>query len=636
MFEFCVAATRKHRETQRSGSRSVWGSVIRVFLLVQFVCVDVPAADWPQWRGPNRDNVSSETGLQDSWPAQGPPLNYRIDGLGSGITPPAIVGERAFTITEFDGYEYVLAFNADTGQRLWLTPIGIQSNDFVNYHVLMRWLSQRTPTVHDGKLYAVTAFGLLVCLATEDGQPLWSKDFRQEYDVSRQSWGYCDYPLVDGDLLICVPGGTQATIVALNRHTGQEIWRCLLTTSSLRNVRERIQRSGYAATLHGQLGSLAFYVVTTNEAVHFLSKSDGKPLAKYDRIYHATANSHTPLFDRGDIVATNGYAGGMARLGISSSLQAFKLTEKYHNTVRLDAFQDIGLIARGRMFHAQNGQVLICLDPNSGETLFARRMGSRFAHSYADGHLYCVSVDGLVSLIDVDSANLETQSSFQLPEIQPARGVSLPVIANGRLYLRFDNQLFCYDVSASAVNGLAGSQVVQHLPPKLDPSLGDRRLPVPIYLPTPSDVVTRMLQEVDLKPGQNLVDLGSGDGRIVIEAAKSFGAHAVGYEIDDELVALSRAAIVKEQLTATARIETVDMYAADLSSVDVLAIYLYPVVMDELKKQITRMPDGSRIVSHQFQFPGIEPEKQLTMQSEESGEKHAIFLYRLPLKETVR
>jgi SAM-dependent methyltransferase len=210
------------------------------------------------------------------------------------------------------------------------------------------------------------------------------------------------------------------------------------------------------------------------------------------------------------------------------------------------------------------------------------------------------------------------------------------VIAHGRLYLRFDNQLFCYDISSELENDQPDTRLVKHLPPKLDPSLGDRRLPEPIYVPTPADVVTRMLREVDLKPGQKLVDLGSGDGRIVIEAAKSFGARAVGYELDAELVALSRAAIAKEQLIETARIEAIDMYAADLSNVDVLALYLYPVVMDEIRKQINHMPAGARIVSHQFKFPEIEPENVVTMQSVESGEKHTIFLYRLPLKETVR
>ncbi len=612
-------------------------SLLQVLLIVLLLFpISVNADDWPQGRGPNRDNVSNETGLLDSWPDQGPPLLYQIDGLGSGITPPAIVGERAFTISEFDGYEYVVAFNAGTGQRLWLTPLGLQSDDYILAHRLMRWLSQRTPTVHDGKLYAVTAFGLLVCLAIEDGRPLWSKDFRQEYGVTRQPWGYCDYPLVDGDLLICVPGGAQATAVALNRHTGQEVWRCLLPVATSDKRKERFQRSAHAATLSGRLDNLEYVVVTTNEAIHFLAKDDGKPLATYGRIYQTIANSHTAIFDRGDIVLTNGYGSGIARLGIASSSVGLSLPERYYHPLSLDAFNDAGLIARGKMFQIRSPQVLISVEPISGNIVSSKHMGRRFAQTYADGHLYCADIGGLVSLIDIDSADLESRSSFQLPDIQPARGVSLPVVANGKLYLRFDNRLFCYDISHDTFKSLAGSQLVQHVPPKLDPSIGDRRLPVPIYLPTPSDVVTRMLREADLKPGQTLVDLGSGDGRIVIEAAKAFGAKAVGYEIDEELVALSRAAIMKEQLSATARIEPADMYAVDLSNVDVLAIYLYPVVMDALKKQIARMPAGSRIVSHHFQFPGIEIETKVTMQSEESGEKHAIYLYRLPLKETVR
>ena len=199
------------------------------FLVLQLA---VPADDWPQWPEPNkRDNKSQETGLPKTWPDSGPPMLYQIEGLGAGIAAPVVVGNRAFTLCVFEGNEYVIAFNVETGEREWLSRLGLPSDGYVVYHRLMRWLSQRTPTAFDGKIYAVTAYGLLVCFSCDDGRQLWSKVFGTEYGVTRQTWGFCDYPLVDEDSLICVPGGSKATVVALNRQTGDEVWHKLLDPS---------------------------------------------------------------------------------------------------------------------------------------------------------------------------------------------------------------------------------------------------------------------------------------------------------------------------------------------------------------------------------------------------------------------
>ena len=207
----------------------------------------------------------------------------------------------------------------------------------------------------------------------------------------------------------------------------------------------------------------------------------------------------------------------------------------------------------------------------------------------------------------------------------------MPVIANGRLYLRDDDRLYCFDVSANALSMPKDPKKVTHIAPKLNPRVADRHLPVPVYLPTPQEVVTRMVVEAKLMAGQKLVDLGSGDGRIVVTAAKQFGARSVGYEIDKELVAISRTKIAEAKITDLASIEASDMFKADLTDVDVLAIYLYPEVMNQLKKQIEQMHPGGIVVSHQFKFPGIEPDKAIEVQSV-TGERHLIYVYKLPLK----
>lgn len=181
-----------------------------VFFLVLQVAVQ--AEDWPQWRGPRRDNKSQETGLLKTWPEKGPPLDWRIDGLGDGIASLAIADGRIFTSTSYGNAEYAVALDVQTGQAIWTTEIGTA----VQENLLMRWLSQRTPTVDGTRLYVFTKSGWLVCMDTMSGQIQWRVNYPHEFGTKQGKWGFCDRPLVDGDKLICAPGGTNATFVALD------------------------------------------------------------------------------------------------------------------------------------------------------------------------------------------------------------------------------------------------------------------------------------------------------------------------------------------------------------------------------------------------------------------------------------
>ena len=511
-----------------------------------------------------------------------------------------------------DGIEYVVAFNVETGEREWLSRLGLPSDRYVLYHRLMRWLSQRTPTVYDGKLYAVTAYGLLVCFSCDDGKQLWSKDLGKEYDVTPQSWGFCDYPLVDGDELICVPGGSKATVVALNRHTGDEVWRRVVASKTS----TRLKRSAHTATLRGSVQGLDYYVVGTDQGVYFINRTDGSLLASYEAFHPTTAFSHTPLLENIDLFVTNGYGGGIARLALGLDGQSISLKEVFRGRQKLDTFEDSGIVVDGKLFLSGNsGRSLDCFDPHTGDILNRSQVQGRHAFTCADGRLYTFFVDGKVTLTDVNSKDLSSLASFKLPDKQSSIGVTMPVIANGRLYLRDDDRMYCFDVSANALFAPKDPKRVTHIAPKLDPSLADRLLPVPVYLPTPQEVVTRMLEAAKLMAGQKLVDMGSGDGRIVVTAAKQFGARSVGYEIDKELVAISRAKIADAKIEELTSIQASDMFKVDLTDVDVLAIYLYPEVMNQLKKQIEQMHPGGIVVSHQFKFPGIEPDKAIEVQS---------------------
>ena len=232
---------------------------------------------------------------------------------------------------------------------------------------------------------------------------------------------------------------------------------------------------------------------------------------------------------------------------------------------------------------------------------------------------------------------------FKIPDYEKSLGVTAPVVAGGRLYLRDSNRLFCYDISAGALAeprreplqvavGITARELEENDGAPRAPRVGVNRAPDAIYIPTPQDVTERMLEEAGIKKTDVLVDLGSGDGRIVITAAKKYGCRAIGYEIDPRLVELSRKAIAKEHLQELAMIQHADIFTVDLSGADVVTAFLYPRLMERLVPQFEKLKPGSRIVSHQFELPGVKPDRDITVNSEETGQAHRILLWTTPLK----
>ena len=185
------------------------------------------AADWPQWRGPDRSNFSRETGLLQEWPTNGPPLAWQSSGLGLGISPVSVAAGRIYTVGNRDGAEFAFALDAASGAKIWATRLGAA----VAENALMRWLTQRSPTVDGERLYTLTANGELFCLRTADGQKLWQKSYAKDFR-SRRSWGYCDHPMVDGDNLICTPFSSNATVVAFNKRSGTVVWKAAVEGES--------------------------------------------------------------------------------------------------------------------------------------------------------------------------------------------------------------------------------------------------------------------------------------------------------------------------------------------------------------------------------------------------------------------
>lgn len=581
---------------------------------------------WPQWRGPNRDNRSSDKGLLAAWPADGPPLVWRVDGLGEGIASVAVAEGRVFTSTSYGNAEYAVALDERTGERLWATRIG----ETVQESSLMRWLSQRTPTVDDNRVYAFTNSGWLVCLNAISGKVNWRISYQAEFGTERGKWGVCDRPLVAGDKLICVPGGSKATCVALDKRTGKVIWSNLL---------EKRESAAYGSGLLVDTDGLKQYVIFLDRGIVSFAVDDGRLLWRYDRVSAPIGNTYTPLVVDGGLFCPNGYQGGIARLKLTRIGDRIDIDEKYYFKIFLDPFQDSTALVENRLYAFQRGQFPIWINVDDGSykpretTRVERRI--KAAVTYADGMLYVRWEDGALALLKTSTLDSVEVSRFELPEARKSSGATFPVVTGGHLYVRDNDRLYCFDVTKHLdETKVASPQLVQLTAPDQNAEASARpkvRGPIAIFVPTPNDVLAKMLSTANVGKDDIVYDLGSGDGRIVIEAARQHQCRAVGLEIDRDLVALSREKADQANVGKLVTIKEADFLEADFGEATVVTVYLFPHLLKQLIPKFERLKPGTRIVSHQFEIPDVKPEQTLTIESAETGANHKIYLWTIPL-----
>lgn len=585
-----------------------------VILLAATGCTAAPSAGfWPQWRGPQRDNVSRETGLLKEWPPGGPPLAWVVEGVGKGTSSVAVRGGRVFLLGYVGEREFVTALDEESGRRLWATPIG----GAVEEHPSMRWLSPRTPTVDSELIFAFRGDGKLVCLRTVDGSEVWRKDYISEYGAERHMWGQCDYPLVDGDRLICAPCGTKATFVALDKKTGHTIWTTRVEGPALQ---------AFGATIVGEIAGVRQYVAQSHAGVFGLRDSNGATL--WQVLSNSSSNDH-PVSSTALLVGDRIFMAARWVLPLRiirvTSGPAGLLAEVVTSRRSPAGIHDDSLVAVGDHLYGVSPIGLYCLKGEDGGDQWKEMLGRDLgALTFADGRIYHYAPFRRVSLIEPSPERLKIISSF-FPQ-GPARqaGASSPVVTGGRLYLRDEDQVLCYDVRSSGPTAPPTLTVLE--PP------GDRtKLPPAAFVATPGDVVQKMLDLAGVQRDGLLYDLGSGDGRILIAAATR-GMRAVGIEIDPELVALSEAKLAGARIRERVIVSRGDLFTVDLSRADVVAVYLPEEFLRRLIPMFEKMKPGSRIVSHQFKIPGMIPDQSVEMTSSEDPLLHTIHVWTVPLK----
>jgi outer membrane protein assembly factor BamB len=395
------------------------------------------ADDWPQWRGVHRDGISKETGLLKSWPKDGPKLLWKITTIGGGYSTPTVVGERVYLMGDKKDQEYLMSLDAKTGKEVWCISVGkIGANPKgLNYPG-----PRSTPTVDGDLIYILGSDGDLVCVESCKGDIKWKKNLKTDFAGEVGKWAYAESPLIDGDVLVCTPGGKEATLAALNKKTGETIWKAAVPEGDA---------AAYASVIAVDVGGGRQYVQFVANGVVGVDAKSGKFLWRYNKTKDQAATIPTPIF-HDDCVFTSTSRNGSGLIRVKPDAAE----EIYYNKTSLNS---IGTPVRiGDYLYATDGRGdLVCMEFKTGEVKWRNPSVGTASLCYADGLLYVRGQGGtgfgpekpvFVALVEATPDGYKERGRFEQPDHGNKPAWPHPVIANGRLYLRDQSALFCYDV----------------------------------------------------------------------------------------------------------------------------------------------------------------------------------------------
>jgi outer membrane protein assembly factor BamB len=381
--------------------------------------------DWPQWRGSNRDGRSGETGLLKAWPAGGPPLAWQAKGAGEGYSSFAVSQGRLITLGARGDTEYVIAFDAASGKRLWETPHGRRFNNDRGDG------PRATPTVEGDRIYAFGASGDLSVLDAATGKPVWTVNVLGKFKGSNINWGLSESPLVLSDRILLNAGGT---IVALRKTDGSSIWTA-----------NPGDDAGYSSAVTQQIGNVMQAIFFTSSKVVGVDVNTGRQLWSYGQVANNVANIATPVVRGNRVFISSDYGTGSALLELTSSGNDVTAREVYFTRAMKNHHATSVLV--GNHLYGFDSAILTALEFDTGKVAWQNRSVGKGSLIFADERLYLFSEGGVVGLAEASPAGYREHGRFQI-ETGRLPTWSHPVVSGGKLFLRDQDTIYAYDVRA--------------------------------------------------------------------------------------------------------------------------------------------------------------------------------------------
>jgi len=395
------------------------------------------AQDWHQWRGAQRDGVVKKADINLDWTAKKPPLAWSFKQAGMGYSSPAIVGTTLYCQGAVDKKGFVFSLDAQTGVLKWKQELGDEIvEDREN-------APRGTITIDGDKLYLIRGIGQIHCLSAADGKVIWTKDFKKDFNgVLMSRWGYSESPLIDGNLVICTPGGDDGAIIALDKNTGATIWR----------VNDLKDKAGYSSPIIAEVDGVKQYIQSTSNSVVGISK-DGKLLWKVDVPTFRTAVVPTPVYNENMVFATSGYNAGCVGIKLTKSGDSFKADTVYFNKNMVNHHGGVVLV-NGYIYGYSDPSGWVCQNFKTGETVWKERnseVAKGAVLAVNDRLILLNERNGLLTLIGASPDGYKEYGRIEFPERTQNSTTDNcvwphPVIANNKLYVRDHDLMFCYDL----------------------------------------------------------------------------------------------------------------------------------------------------------------------------------------------
>ena len=385
-------------------------------------------AEWFQWRGANRDGISSETGLLQDWPKSGPPQAWRVTGAGNGYSSFSASDGRLYTLGARSGTEYVIAIDRATGKKVWETQNGRRfENDRGDG-------PRSTPTVEGDRLYVFGGSGDLTCLENATGRKIWSINLVQKFGGVNPYWGYSESPLIVGDRILVNAGGRRASIVAVSKADGATLWQ------------QHSDGAGYSSPMLMRTGSLNQVIFFTESHTLAVDPRDGRLLWTYAKANNGTANVATPIVRGTKVFVSSDYGTGGALLEVRAAGNIATANEVYFTREMRNHHASSVLV--GDHLYGFSSSILTALKFDTGDMAWRDRSVGKGSLIFADNRLYLYSEDGVIGLAEANPAGYREHGRFTLGQQSGLPTWSHPIVAGGLLIIRDQDSVYAYNVRA--------------------------------------------------------------------------------------------------------------------------------------------------------------------------------------------